>query len=303
MDNGTRPDPGAISDTATPASPSETPTTSVDGPAGTGQETDATAELTDISEAAIEATGAAQQAPAGFFDSFNIEFLTSLIDRGGPVVVVLLAMSVVGLAVVLLKGTQFLWFGVGSGRGVDSALGLWFGQSRQAALENLANNRGPTAKVIRHAMLGLSREASVESVREDAERVSLNELADSKSYLRVLESISQIAPLLGLFGTVIGMMSAFQTLQNSGADADPAALAGGIWVALITTAVGLSVAIPASFALYWLEGRIEAERNIMESALTSLFTGQLGALGNKAQIRSSDGLAQNQSSGSLHAAE
>ena len=90
--------------------------------------------------------------------------------------------------------------------------------------------------------------------------------------MRIIEATSQLAPLLGLFGTVIGMIEAFQTLQSAGSDADPAALAGGIWVALLTTAVGLAVAIPAAFMLYWFEGRIDRERSRIEIALTRLLT-------------------------------
>jgi biopolymer transport protein ExbB len=65
----------------------------------------------------------------------------------------------------------------------------------------------------------------------------------------VLELISTIAPLLGLLGTVLGMIAAFQALQESGSRADPAILAGGIWEALLTTAAGMAVAIPASITL------------------------------------------------------
>ena len=71
------------------------------------------------------------------------------------------------------------------------------------------------------------------------------------------------------------MIEAFQTLQNAGSEADPAVLAGGIWVALLTTAVGLAVAIPVAFILTWFEGRIESERLVMEDAITSLFTGRM----------------------------
>jgi biopolymer transport protein ExbB len=121
-------------------------------------------------------------------------------------------------------------------------------------------------------MISIGAAVPEATAREDGERVALEFLWQLRSHLRVLEATSQLAPLLGLFGTVAGMMSAFQALQSTGSDADPAALAGGIWVALITTAVGLAVAIPASFLLYWFEGRIERERSLIESSLTLVFT-------------------------------
>ncbi len=204
--------------------------------------------------------------------TINLDGARSLIERGGPVVVILLAMSVVALTVGLFKLAQFLGRGVGRAGGVDTALAAWVGGDAEMALAGLSRRRNPTARVVSQAMT--ARLAGVDDplVREDAERVALAELSELRSSLRVIEATSQLAPLLGLFGTVIGMMGAFQALQTAGSDADPAALAGGIWVALITTAVGLAVAIPASFALYWFEGRIDRERSRMEISLTRVLT-------------------------------
>lgn len=77
--------------------------------------------------------------------------------------------------------------------------------------------------------------------------------------LRYLDNVAQLAPLLGLFGTVLGMIEAFQALQDAGSQVDPSVLAGGIWVALLTTAVGLVVAMPTSVALQ-LAGRPHGRR-------------------------------------------
>ncbi|MEM9029941.1 MAG: MotA/TolQ/ExbB proton channel family protein [Pseudomonadota bacterium] len=207
--------------------------------------------------------------------SIDLSSARDLITRGGPIVVVLLALSVLALAVALFKVGQFLVLGVGRGGAAERALDLWFHGEPERAVGAVSRARSPTNTVLFHAMSGVLNGVGDQFVREDSERVALKELGRLKSYLRVIEATSQIAPLLGLFGTVVGMMGAFQALQSAGASADPAALAGGIWVALITTAVGLAVAIPASFVLYWFEGRIEAERASMENALTSLMTGRL----------------------------
>lgn len=89
--------------------------------------------------------------------------------------------------------------------------------------------------------------------------------------LRALDLIATIAPLIGLLGTVLGMIEAFQALQEAGSRADPAALAGGIWQALLTTAAGMAVAIPASMALSWFDSvtdRLQAE---MEDLATRIF--------------------------------
>lgn len=201
----------------------------------------------------------------------RIEFgaLSDLIDRGGPIVVVLLVLSVFAAAVALLKAAQFVLYGVGGmRRPVRNALAQWQAGQPVVGLDALSARQDGFCRIVAAAIDGRLCSRPDQMLREDVERLALEHLAGLKAYLRVLEAVSQLAPLIGLFGTVIGMMGAFQALQAAGADADPAALAGGIWVALITTAVGLAVAIPTSFALYWFEGRIAREQQLIESAVT-----------------------------------
>lgn len=66
------------------------------------------------------------------------------------------------------------------------------------------------------------------------------------------------------------MIEAFQSLQSAGAQVDPSILAGGIWVALLTTAVGLVVAMPTAVVLSWFEGRMDAERVISDKAILTV---------------------------------
>lgn len=200
----------------------------------------------------------------------------ALLNDGGPVVMILLGLSVFALTVIVVKLWQFWLLGAGRHRHVHKALRLWISGERGLAYEMLRNRKSAVACAVAHAMRGLNHgEAAKASVREDVERVALEQIKHLKSYLKGLEAVAQIAPLLGLFGTVLGMIGAFQALQQSGSQADPAILAGGIWVALLTTAVGLALAIPVSLVLYWFESLVERERQIMESALTSLFTGRV----------------------------
>jgi biopolymer transport protein ExbB len=95
-------------------------------------------------------------------------------------------------------------------------------------------------------------------------------LARLERGFRLLDTIAQLAPLLGLFGTVLGMIEAFQSLQEAGSSVDPSLLAGGIWVALLTTAVGLAVAMPTSMILTWLESRTARERVFADKALRTV---------------------------------
>ncbi len=213
------------------------------------------------------------EAPLSLF-GYGVQPAIDLVNLGGPVVVILLLLSVVATTVVIVKISQFAWLSVGSSASIERALRLWLSGQRREAYEAVARQRKPAAVVLGHGMRGLLNELDEQVIREDIERVAMADLAKLRSYMRVLDITVQAAPLLGLFGTVLGMIAAFQALQAAGADADPAVLAGGIWVALMTTAVGLAIAIPMAFISAWLEGRIEREQQVMEMAITSLLTGR-----------------------------
>lgn len=75
--------------------------------------------------------------------------------------------------------------------------------------------------------------------------------------LRGLATIANVAPLLGLLGTVFGMIRAFMKIQQLGGQVDASVLSGGIWEALLTTAAGLTVAIPVLIAYHYFEGKVD----------------------------------------------
>lgn len=203
---------------------------------------------------------------------FDLAGLFDLLRLGGPVVAILVAMSVIGLAIVLLKCWQYASVRVGKRRFIAPALEQWRDGHRDAAIARLAAERNPIADTLAVAMRGVSAGASVSIVREEAARVGARHLSQMRSYFRPLEVIGSLAPLLGLLGTVIGMITAFQELANAGSQVDPSMLSGGIWEALLTTAVGLIVAIPAVIALNWCERVVERLHEDMQDALTRFFT-------------------------------
>jgi biopolymer transport protein ExbB len=195
-----------------------------------------------------------------------------LADKGGPIVILLGSLSVLSLTVALLKAYQFLRYRVGSNDAATrAAVALWLDGAKDDALAAIEKSKAASARIVGHAMRDSAGALPPPALREDVERRALDHMAMLQRHLRILEAVAQLAPLIGLFGTVVGMMQAFQSLQASGADADPTALAGGIWIALLTTAVGLAVAIPASFALYWFEGRLILEQRFIESRVTQVF--------------------------------
>ena len=90
-----------------------------------------------------------------------------------------------------------------------------------------------------------------------------------------MQVIATIAPLLGLLGTVFGMIEAFQQMEMAGKNVDPSVLSGGILEALLTTAVGLSVAIPIVVFESYFRNIIENFKNNIESAVTKVLTSQI----------------------------
>lgn len=200
----------------------------------------------------------------------------TLLEAGGPVMLILLGMSVFALTIVLLKLWQFARLRLGARRFVEQALDYWqTGQPREA-LAVLAGQRSPLAQVLNTAMQGsVQHGARIETVREEVLRQASAVLERLRGQLRGLELIASLSPLLGLLGTVLGMIGAFQRLESAGNQVDPSVLSGGIWEALLTTAAGLVVAIPAVIALNWLERRIERFSHRMEDAVTRVFTSSL----------------------------
>jgi biopolymer transport protein ExbB len=194
------------------------------------------------------------------------ETLGGIFELGGPVIAVLLVMSVLTLTVTLYKIWQFSVSGVGRHRVLSDALQLWDSGEQSAARVRLKASHSYLAPLLENAMEGLDR-SGIEA-RLDAEAGMA--LASLERGFRLLDTITQIAPLLGLFGTVIGMIEAFRSLQGAGSSVDPSLLAGGIWVALLTTAVGLAVAIPTSLVLAWLESRTARERVFADKALRTV---------------------------------
>jgi len=195
--------------------------------------------------------------------------------QGGPVVLILLAMSVVAVAIVLVKLWQFWRARVGARSSAVEALYLFRYGRPHDALSALRGARDPMAVAVGRAIRGRKRGLPEAMVREEVLRLGGDMIEDLRSYLRPLEVIASLAPLLGLFGTVLGMIEAFRQLEAAGNQVNPSVLSGGIWEALLTTAVGLAVAIPTVAVLNWLERRVERLAHDMESAVTAVFTEDL----------------------------
>ena len=192
---------------------------------------------------------------------------------GGPVVIVLFAMSVVALTIVLAKLWQFGTVRLGDLAPAREALRLYQSGHTDGALALLSRRtRNPAAGMLGRAIRGRCRGLPESMVREEVLRFGGDALESLRAGFRPLEVIASLAPLLGLFGTVLGMIEAFHQLELAGSQVDPAILSGGIWEALLTTAVGLAVAIPVVAILSWMERRVERFAHQMSSITTRVFT-------------------------------
>lgn len=198
--------------------------------------------------------------------------LIQFLDRGGPALWLIAALSVLTLALILWKIWRFSRMGAWSGAATERAITLWADGAAHDAQALLNTRRSLRAHLAARAMAACEDPGLDEAAaREETTRAARADLAEARRGLRALELIASIAPLIGLLGTVLGMIEAFQTLQASGNRADPTALAGGIWEALLTTAAGMAVAIPAAMALSWFDSIVDRLQGDMEDAATRIF--------------------------------
>ncbi|MEC9487680.1 MAG: MotA/TolQ/ExbB proton channel family protein [Prosthecochloris sp.] len=122
---------------------------------------------------------------------------------------------------------------------------------REQALQLAEKSPGPVAAVLETGLRHAGKKRG--ELEEEIVLAGNLELKRLNRNLHLIELVSRTAPLVGLLGTVLGMVDAFRNVAGSGGPADPAMLAGGIWEALLTTAAGLSVALPAMILHHFLE--------------------------------------------------
>lgn len=200
-----------------------------------------------------------------------------LIELGGPVVVALLLLSVAGFTVFLFKSVQYLGYSRGRFRRAEGLVNAWIAGAPHQAPRAGAN---PYLRLLVAGMDWLDRGVDPGQVRDELTRQGQMVLARVNSLNGFVELVAYLAPLGGLLGTVLGMIDVFQGLADSATGPQTGALAGGIWEALLTTVVGLCVAIPFTLMHALLEGRANRIRIRMEDQLSRLFTADLYRTGN-----------------------
>ena len=190
--------------------------------------------------------------------------LISLFLKGGPVMLILLGLSIISLTIIIIKIFQFYKSDIYNGNKILPVYKLLEDNKISQSKELLNSILHPSSNIITSILD--NKNLSNEDRENEVSIIGEKQLRNLEFLLKPLEVISNVAPLLGLLGTVIGMITAFSKLENAGSKVDPAILAGGIWEALLTTAFGLIVAIPALAAFYWLDGKVDKVREEMRHA-------------------------------------
>ncbi|MCI5065713.1 MotA/TolQ/ExbB proton channel family protein [bacterium] len=203
-----------------------------------------------------------------------------IFTNGSAVMYILFAFSVIGMALIIYKLLHFTKTKLPSPEEVEKLARLYtrqhFAHFRTEFQNNLSGGETECQEVGCNSTrncreLGAFQEIfcpliaaefrrgiSNKELEIEIGRLATREVRSLEEWLRPLAVISQLAPLLGLLGTVLGMIQVFVGLEGAGSSVDPGVLAGGIWEALLTTAVGLAIAIPTSAAYSYFEGEVDS---------------------------------------------
>jgi len=190
-----------------------------------------------------------------------------LID-GGPMIWLIVIASAVALTVFVERLLQYHREQINSTEFLNGVRNVLKRDNVVEALAICDATPGPVARLVKAAIL--NRERGREGVRVALEDAGSLEVPRLEQKLNLLATIAQIAPLMGLLGTVLGFIEVFRTLQDSGLAAHVGQLAPGIWKALICTAAGLAVSIPSYAGYNYLVGRVNAIVLDMEQVSTEI---------------------------------
>src|SRR5439155_2668597 len=183
---------------------------------------------------------------------------------GGPMIWLIIGASATALVVFFQRVLHYHRAQINSMEFLNGVRNVLKRDNVVEALSICDATPGPVARLVKVAIL--NRERGRDGVRESLEEAGLVEIPPLEAKLNLLATIAQIAPLLGLLGTVLGFIHIFSELQAAGTFANMRALAGGIWEGLICTATGLAVAIPCYAGYNYLVSRVNAIVLDMEKA-------------------------------------
>jgi len=190
----------------------------------------------------------------------------SFLSKGGLLMVPIIFCSLLSFYIILERLFRFGKLGPNGDGFWQRVEELLHGKKKGEALDLCRRTPGPLAQVLAAGIRNEKKDSREKAVIRTGSR----EIRHLEKNLRGLAIIANVAPLLGLLGTVTGMIKAFMKIQELGGAVEAGVLAGGIWEALITTAAGLAVAIVSLLAYHYFEGRVDEFSSLMKDSATGL---------------------------------
>lgn len=198
--------------------------------------------------------------------------MLEIFRSGGPLMYVILLLAILGLAVVF---DRLFYLMTKESENVEAIKEELIKAIKEddikGAIELCGTHKSSASKVLKGVLKEVyyDDEAEVSLLEEKAREIALEELPKLEKNMWLLSMAAQLSPLVGLLGTVTGMIMSFNIISQSGTG-DPKALAGGIAQALITTAAGLIVAVPSVFSYNFLNKKIDNVLNSIEKSSVEL---------------------------------
>jgi biopolymer transport protein ExbB len=194
--------------------------------------------------------------------------LPGFLFKGGPMIWVILFTSALAIAVFIERMLHCHRAQINSAEFLNGVRTVLKRDNVVEALSICDATPGPVARLVKTAIL--NRDNGRERVREALEEAGLVEVPRLEEKLNLLATIAQLAPVMGLLGTVLGFVRIFGVVEKSGLNANVGMLSRGIWEALICTAAGLAVSIIAYAGYNYLVSRVNTIVLDMEKAATEI---------------------------------
>jgi biopolymer transport protein ExbB len=194
--------------------------------------------------------------------------LPAMLANGGMMLYIILLVSAVALAVFTERFLHYHRAQINSTEFLNGVRTVLKRDNVVEALSICDATPGPVARLVKTAIL--NRDQGRERVRESLEEAGLAEVPRLEEKLNLLATIAQLAPLLGLLGTVLGFMRTFMLMESKGLQAHIGQLSSGVWMALVCAAAGLALAIPAHAGYNYLVSRVNSIVLDMERVATDI---------------------------------
>jgi len=194
-----------------------------------------------------------------------------IINKGGPMMYLIILSSILAFGVVIDRIYNLYKARIDADKFMDDITAVLKRNKIIEAIEMCNKTPGPIAHIVKAGILKHDR--SKPEIKEAVEEAAQLEIPRLEKHLPILATIAHIAPLLGLLGTVTGMIKSFQVIQAKAlalSPVNPGDLAGGIWEALLATVAGLAVAIPTYVAYNYLTSQVDNLVYDMERSATDL---------------------------------